>query len=78
MPNFMNAETALLLLEVDGSLHSVEDRKGRTALQYLADMPSAFKSGYSMGIFETLLYCCMPTSTTLIIRPCNTSYIFLV
>ncbi|KAJ6292324.1 hypothetical protein OIU78_024492 [Salix suchowensis] len=53
-------ETALLLLEVDGSLHSVEDRKGRTALQYLADMPSAFKSGYSMGIFETLLYCCLP------------------
>uniref|UniRef100_A0A6N2NAP5 PGG domain-containing protein n=1 Tax=Salix viminalis TaxID=40686 RepID=A0A6N2NAP5_SALVM len=53
-------ETALLLLEVDGSLHSVEDRKGRTALQYLADMPSAFKSGYSMGIFETLFHCCLP------------------
>ncbi|KAF9672130.1 hypothetical protein SADUNF_Sadunf11G0008700 [Salix dunnii] len=53
-------ETALLLLEVDGSLHSLEDGKGRTALQYLADMPSAFKSGYSMGIFETLFYCCLP------------------
>uniref|UniRef100_A0A6N2NBJ4 PGG domain-containing protein n=1 Tax=Salix viminalis TaxID=40686 RepID=A0A6N2NBJ4_SALVM len=53
-------ETALLLLEVDGSLHSLEDEKGRTALQYLADMPSAFKSGNSMGIFETLFYCCLP------------------
>ncbi|KAF9672124.1 hypothetical protein SADUNF_Sadunf11G0008100 [Salix dunnii] len=53
-------ETALLLLELDGSLHSVEDQKGRIALQYLADMPSAFKSGYSMGIFETLFYCCLP------------------
>uniref|UniRef100_A0A6N2M0G8 PGG domain-containing protein n=1 Tax=Salix viminalis TaxID=40686 RepID=A0A6N2M0G8_SALVM len=36
------------------------DQKGRSALQYLADMPSAFKSGYSTGIFETLLYCCLP------------------
>ncbi|KAJ6292328.1 hypothetical protein OIU78_024494 [Salix suchowensis] len=53
-------ETALLLLELDGSLHSVKDLKGRIALQYLADMPSAFKSGYSTGIFETLLYCCLP------------------
>uniref|UniRef100_A0A6N2NKW1 PGG domain-containing protein n=1 Tax=Salix viminalis TaxID=40686 RepID=A0A6N2NKW1_SALVM len=53
-------ETSLLLLDMDGSLDSLEDKKGKTALQYLADMPSAFKSGYSMGIFETLLYCCLP------------------
>ncbi|KAJ6416351.1 hypothetical protein OIU84_002241 [Salix udensis] len=53
-------ETALLLLEVDDLLHDLKDEDGRTALQYLADMPSAFKSGYSMGIFETLLYCCLP------------------
>ncbi|KAJ6416352.1 hypothetical protein OIU84_002242 [Salix udensis] len=45
---------------MDGSLDSLEDKKGRTALQYLADMPSAFKSGCSMDIFETLLYCCLP------------------
>ncbi|KAJ6376940.1 hypothetical protein OIU76_025988 [Salix suchowensis] len=50
-------ETALLLLEVDDSLHDLKDEDGRTALQFLADMPSAFKSGYSMGIFETLFYC---------------------
>ncbi|KAJ6292322.1 hypothetical protein OIU78_024491 [Salix suchowensis] len=60
MPNFMNAETSLLLLDLDGSLHDLKDEDGRTALQYLADMPSAFKSGYSMGIFETLFYCCLP------------------
>ncbi|KAJ6376942.1 hypothetical protein OIU76_025990 [Salix suchowensis] len=60
MPNFMNAETSLLLLDLDGSLHNLKDEDGRTALQYLADMPSAFKSGYSTGIFETLLYCCLP------------------
>ncbi|KAG5234700.1 ankyrin repeat-containing protein [Salix suchowensis] len=53
-------ETALLLLEVDDSLHDLKDEDGRTALQFLADMPSAFKSGYSMGIFETLFYCCLP------------------
>ncbi|KAJ6416356.1 hypothetical protein OIU84_002246 [Salix udensis] len=60
MPNFMNAETSLLLLQLDGSLHDLKDEDGRTALQYLADMPSAFKSGYSMGVFETVLYCCLP------------------
>ncbi|XP_073268716.1 uncharacterized protein [Populus alba] len=53
-------ETALLLLELDESLHSLKDDKDRTALQLLADMPSAFKSAYSMGIFETLFYCCLP------------------
>uniref|UniRef100_A0A6N2NKM8 Uncharacterized protein n=1 Tax=Salix viminalis TaxID=40686 RepID=A0A6N2NKM8_SALVM len=53
-------ETALLLLDLDGSLHSVEDKKGRTALQYLADMPSAFESGVSMGICERLINCCLP------------------
>ncbi|KAF9672127.1 hypothetical protein SADUNF_Sadunf11G0008400 [Salix dunnii] len=37
-------ETALLLLEVDESLHSMEDSKKRTALQLLAEIPSAFES----------------------------------
>jgi hypothetical protein len=42
----MNAETALLLLELDVSLHSLKDRNGITALQLLAEMPSAFETGF--------------------------------
>eukprot|EP00258_Populus_trichocarpa_P051346 XP_024467365.1 inversin [Populus trichocarpa] len=53
-------ETALLLLELDVSLHSLKDKKGITALQLLAHMPSAFESGFPMGIFERLIYCCLP------------------
>nr|TKS18233.1 hypothetical protein D5086_0000005580 [Populus alba] len=53
-------ETALLLLELDESLHSLKDKKGITALQLLAHMPSAFESGFPMGIFERLIYCCLP------------------
>ncbi|KAJ6995471.1 hypothetical protein NC653_018057 [Populus alba x Populus x berolinensis] len=45
-------ETALLLLELDESLHDLEDKMGRTALQLLAEMPTGFESGYPMGIFE--------------------------
>ena len=66
IPNFMNAETALLLLELDESLHGLEDKMGRTALQLLAEMPTGFESGYPMGIFERLIYSCMPTPTTLL------------
>ncbi|KAF9672648.1 hypothetical protein SADUNF_Sadunf11G0064900 [Salix dunnii] len=53
-------ETALLLLEVDAWLHSMEDSKKRTALQPLAEIPSAFESGFPMGIFQRLFYCCLP------------------
>nr|TKR66333.1 hypothetical protein D5086_0000312530 [Populus alba] len=53
-------ETALLLLELDESLHSLKDKNGITALQLLAHMPSAFESGFPMGIFERLIYCCLP------------------
>uniref|UniRef100_A0A3N7FQ32 PGG domain-containing protein n=1 Tax=Populus trichocarpa TaxID=3694 RepID=A0A3N7FQ32_POPTR len=56
----MNAETALLLLELDESLHDLEDKMGRTALQLLAEMPTGFESGYPMGIFERLIYSCLP------------------
>jgi ankyrin repeat protein len=66
MPNFMNAETALLLLELDDSLHKLKDKDGVTALQLLAQMPTAFESGFPMGICERLIYCCMPTLTTLL------------
>uniref|UniRef100_A0A3N7FRM6 PGG domain-containing protein n=1 Tax=Populus trichocarpa TaxID=3694 RepID=A0A3N7FRM6_POPTR len=50
-------ETALLLLELDESLHDLEDKMGRTALQLLAEMPTGFESGYPMGICERLIYC---------------------
>nr|TKS07558.1 hypothetical protein D5086_0000111960 [Populus alba] len=53
-------ETALLLLELDESLHSLKDNKNRTALQLLAEMPTGFESGYPMGIFERLIYSCLP------------------
>nr|XP_034923858.1 uncharacterized protein LOC118055936 [Populus alba] len=53
-------ETALLLLELDESLHSLKDNKNRTALQLLAEMPTGFESGYPMGIFERLVYSCLP------------------
>ncbi|XP_011014439.1 PREDICTED: uncharacterized protein LOC105118237 [Populus euphratica] len=53
-------ETALLLLELDESLHNLEDKMGRTALKLLAEMPTGFESGYPMGIFERLIYSCLP------------------
>ena len=66
MPNFMNAETALLLLELDDSLHKLKDKDGVAALQLLAQMPTAFESGFPMGICGRLIYCCMPKLTTLL------------
>ncbi|KAI5570252.1 hypothetical protein BDE02_11G015200 [Populus trichocarpa] len=53
-------ETALLLLELDDSLHKLKDKDGVTALQLLAQMPTAFESGFPMGICERLIYCCLP------------------
>ncbi|KAF9672128.1 hypothetical protein SADUNF_Sadunf11G0008500 [Salix dunnii] len=53
-------ETALMLLELDGSLHDLKDKDGVDALQLLAHMPTAFESGVSMGICERLIYCCLP------------------
>jgi hypothetical protein len=73
----MNAETALLLLELDVSLHSLKDKKGVTALQLLAHMPSAFESGFPMGIFERLIYCCMPTPNTLLDLTIVPTYIYM-
>jgi hypothetical protein len=73
----MNAETALLLLELDESLHSLKDENGITALQLLAHMPSAFESGFPMGIFERLIYCCMPTPTTLLDLTIVPTYIYM-
>nr|XP_034909741.1 uncharacterized protein LOC118045265 [Populus alba] len=53
-------ETALLLLQLDGSLHKLKDKDGVTALQLLAQMPTAFESGFPMGICERLICCCLP------------------
>jgi hypothetical protein len=77
MSNFMNAKTALLLLELDESLHSLKDKNGITALQHLAHMPSAFESGFPMGIFERLIYCCMPTPNTLLDLTIVPTYIYM-
>jgi len=73
----MNAKTALLLLELDESLHSLKDKNGITALQLLAHMPSAFESGFPMGIFERLIYCCMPTPNTLLDLTIVPTYIYM-
>ncbi|XP_011013410.1 PREDICTED: uncharacterized protein LOC105117447 [Populus euphratica] len=53
-------ETALLLLEMDDSLHKLTDKDGVTAFQLLAQMPTAFESGFPMGTCERLIYCCLP------------------
>ncbi|XP_034909738.1 uncharacterized protein [Populus alba] len=53
-------ETALLLLELDASLHKLKDNDGVTALQLLAQMPTAFESGFPMGICARLIHCCLP------------------
>ncbi|CAK7336975.1 unnamed protein product [Dovyalis caffra] len=57
-------ETALKLLELDKSLHEMKDEQGMTCLHLLADMPSAFKSGYIQQafFFEKWLYCCLPAA----------------
>ncbi|KAJ6893153.1 hypothetical protein NC652_027230 [Populus alba x Populus x berolinensis] len=53
-------ETALLLLELDKSLASLKDKNQISTLQLLAEMPAAFESGFTMGIFERLIYRCLP------------------
>ncbi|KAJ6925205.1 hypothetical protein NC652_018216 [Populus alba x Populus x berolinensis] len=53
-------ETALLLLELDKSLASLKDKNQISTLQLLAEMPDAFESGFAMGIFERLIYRCLP------------------
>ncbi|KAJ6893846.1 hypothetical protein NC652_027807, partial [Populus alba x Populus x berolinensis] len=55
-----NFETALLLLELVKSLASLKDRNQISTLQLLAEMPAAFESEFPMGIFERLIYCCLP------------------
>ncbi|XP_011010414.1 PREDICTED: uncharacterized protein LOC105115274 [Populus euphratica] len=52
-------ETALTLLKLDPSLGDMTDDQGMTCLHLLADMPSAFKSGYAIPTISIrkLLYC---------------------
>ncbi|KAG5235265.1 ankyrin repeat-containing protein [Salix suchowensis] len=53
----LHFETALMLLELDDSLHDLKGKDGVDALQLLAHMPTAFESGFPMGICERLIYC---------------------
>ncbi|XP_011014524.1 PREDICTED: uncharacterized protein LOC105118300 [Populus euphratica] len=55
-----NFETALLLLELDKSLISMKDKHQISTLQLLAEMPTDFESGFRLGIFERLIYWCLP------------------
>lgn len=55
---FFNPETAVELLKWGVSPYMV-DENGMTGFQLLANMPSAFKSGYRMGKLKALLYYCM-------------------
>nr|XP_034887720.1 delta-latroinsectotoxin-Lt1a-like [Populus alba] len=57
-------ETALTLLKRDPSLGDMKDEQGRTCLHLLAEMPSAFKSGYAMPKYSirNLIYCCLSAS----------------
>ncbi|KAJ0082749.1 hypothetical protein Patl1_09883 [Pistacia atlantica] len=54
---------ALVLLELDYSLATLEDGNGMTSLQLLATMPSAFKSRYRVSIQTRLLYFCTSFDT---------------
>ncbi|XP_038894050.1 uncharacterized protein LOC120082801 isoform X2 [Benincasa hispida] len=49
-------EVALKLIEFDKSLLEMTDPEGKTALHVLANMPFAFRSGYSMKFFESIIY----------------------
>nr|TKS07561.1 hypothetical protein D5086_0000111990 [Populus alba] len=53
-------ETALLLLKLDKSLASMKDKNKISTLQLLAEMPTDFESGFQLGIFERLIYWCLP------------------
>ncbi|KAF3450494.1 hypothetical protein FNV43_RR06578 [Rhamnella rubrinervis] len=52
-------ETAVELLKLGVSPDMV-DENGMTGFQLLANMSSAFKSGYPMGKLKALLYYCLP------------------
>ncbi|KAF2291057.1 hypothetical protein GH714_019438 [Hevea brasiliensis] len=51
---------SLWRLENDKRPWLLKDTHGRTIHDALANMPSAFKSGHTMGVFESLLYKCLP------------------
>lgn len=53
-------ETASQLAVWDAYLPGAVDENGMSCLQLLASMPSAFKSGYPMGMLQKLLYFCLP------------------
>lgn len=53
-------EIASQLAVWDAYLPGAVDENGMSCLQLLASMPSAFKSGYPMGMLQKLLYFCLP------------------
>uniref|UniRef100_A0A6N2KHV0 PGG domain-containing protein n=1 Tax=Salix viminalis TaxID=40686 RepID=A0A6N2KHV0_SALVM len=59
-------ETAYLLLELDTSLANLKDKNKISTLQLLAEMPTAFESGFPMGICKRFIYSCLPVR-----RPCE-------
>ncbi|XP_040362964.1 uncharacterized protein LOC112168338 isoform X2 [Rosa chinensis] len=64
-------ETALELVKPE--YHIRTDRKdsdGITCFQLLANIPSAFESGYSFGILEKLIYLCMSNCETIRCKSC--------
>ncbi|XP_059437037.1 ankyrin repeat-containing protein ITN1-like [Corylus avellana] len=55
-----NDSVSVLHVAVIGQNFELRDENGMTCLQLLANMTSAFKSGYPMNILEELLYRCLP------------------
>ncbi|KAJ6376937.1 hypothetical protein OIU76_025986 [Salix suchowensis] len=53
-------ETAYLLRELDTSLASLKDTNKISTLQLLAEMPTAFESGFPMGICKRFIYNHLP------------------
>uniref|UniRef100_A0A2C9U8D6 PGG domain-containing protein n=1 Tax=Manihot esculenta TaxID=3983 RepID=A0A2C9U8D6_MANES len=53
-------ETALYLQRTDEELGELKDEQGRTCLQLLARMPSAYRSNQTMGKLKGFLYKCLP------------------
>ncbi|KAE8653648.1 hypothetical protein Csa_007083 [Cucumis sativus] len=54
-------DVVLKLTEFDKSLLEMTNLEGKTALHVLANMPSAFQSGYPMKFFESIIYNLLPT-----------------
>ncbi|XP_050215030.1 uncharacterized protein LOC126666120 [Mercurialis annua] len=70
-------ETALLLINLliemnqRNRIRRLKDKKGMSALDCLASLPFAFRSGHAMGVFQSFLYSCLPVedeTTNIVLR----------